>query len=556
MMPVMRAPLIGLITFAIALTTLAAAPPPTRGAKGMVAADNLLASQAGAEVIQRGGNAVDAAIAAALSSGVVMPSGSGLGGGGFAVVSMGGQHYTLDFREVAPAKAHRDMFLDARGEVVPKLSTEGGLAVAVPSEGRGLSALHRKYGRLTLAQIAAPAVRQATEGFEVGAHLAGSLSRLPGVAPLLFGAPTVPNEGELVRRVALASTIRTWAKSGGEALNVGPIAKELASAAQAAGGVLTAEDLAAVAPKERAPLVGKYRGYTLVTMPPPSSGGAVLLQLLAALEGFEIQELGHNSSAHVHLLAELMKHAYADRARVMGDPDFVKVPVDALLAPARIAEIQRSVWPSRTFPSDRYGAPIDAPRDAGTLHVSALDASGLAVALTTTINTSFGSQVFAPKSGVLLNNQMDDFVAKPGVPNAFGLIGLESNAITPGKRPLSSMTPTIVYDAQGRVVMVVGASGGSTIISATLQIICNVLDFGMDPAEALAAPRMHHQWMPDLVNLDVGFPEDVVRGLESRGHTVKVSEHFSAAQVIVWGADGQMTAASDPRKGGAPAAAR
>lgn len=550
-----RSGLLALLTALCVLLQVGAAPPPARGTRGMVAADHPLASQAGAEVLARGGNAVDAAIAAALSSGVVQPAGSGLGGGGFALAVRGESRLALDFREIAPAGARREHYVDAAGALVPKASLVGGRAVAVPLEGRGLAELHRRLGRLGLAALAEPAIRQARDGFAVGPHLARALADLPAVGPALFGAVQVPTEGDVVRRQALGATLRAWARSGGEALSVGPLAEDLAAAVQQAGGTLTVEDLAAHQPKERVPLVGQYRGYTVVSFPPPSSGGAVLLQALSVLEGFDLKGLGHNSSEHLHLLAEVFKHAYADRAAVMGDPDFTPVPVERLLDAARIEDIRRAIYPTRTFPPERYGTPLEPPRDAGTLHISTLDAEGLAVALTTTINTSFGSQVVAPRSGVLLNNQMDDFVLQPGVPNAFGLIGREANAVQAGKRPLSSMSPTIVLDAQGRVVLVVGASGGSTIISATLQVISNLLDFGMNPAEAVGAPRMHHQWMPDQLSLDEGYPLDVVRNLEARGHTVKVWRAFSAVQAILV-QDGVMWGASDPRKGGAPAALR
>jgi len=538
----------------LSLGLVAAAPPPERGVAGMVSTDHALASQAGAAVLAAGGNAVDAAVAAALSCGVVQPSSSGLGGGGFAVVVDGDTQYVLDFREVAPSGASRDMFQDAAGEVVPDASTRGGLAVAVPGEARGLAELHRRFGALPLKDVVEPAYEQARRGFPVGEHLHKSLVRFPEIAPQLFDAVSEPPAvGEVVTRRALARTLKAYAKSGGEALNQGPIAASMAAAVAAAGGVLTEADLAAYQPTEREPLVGTYREHTLVTMPPPSSGGAVLLQVLAVVEAWELDTLGQNSAEHLHLLAESMKHAYADRAAVMGDPAFTDVPLDQLLSPERVLAVRGAFDPARTLPRDAYGAAVAPTSDSGTQHISVIDGDGMAVALTTTVNTSFGSKVVDPATGLLFNNEMDDFVSKPGVPNAFGLVGREANAVEPGKKPLSSMTPTVVLDPDGEVLMAVGASGGPFIISSTLQVISNVLDFGMDAAEAVSAPRMHHQWTPELLFMDaVGHPVDVQRALQERGHTLRVFPFFSAVQIVTR-ADGQTFGASDPRKGGAPA---
>ena len=535
----------------LALGLLAAAPYPETG-QGMVAADHELASWAGAEVLRRGGNAADAAVAAVLAAGVVQPAGSGLGGGGFAVVVNGEERTVLDFREVAPAAASADMFLDEAGEVVPNSSRVGGLAVGVPGEARGLAQLQRDHGSLSFNDVARPAVSLAKGGFPAGAHLVAALDDKPHLAPLLFdSAPTDVHVDLVLRRRALARTIEAWARTKGDALYTGAIAKGMVDAVRSSGGVLTTEDLAAYEPTVREPLVGTYRGHTVVTMPPPSSGGAALLQMLSVLEGHDLEGLGHNSSAHIHLLAEAMKHAYADRAEFMGDPAFVDVPIDEMLHADRIAEIQSSIWPTRTFGRDHYGTLAGIPDDAGTQHISTMDASGMAVALTTTINTSFGSQVVDPRSGLLMNNQMDDFVAKPGVPNAYGLVGKESNAVEPGKKPLSSMTPTVVLDEDGEVVLVVGGSGGPFIISSTMQVISNVLDFEMDAADAVAVPRIHHQWVPELLFVDEGLPADVVLMLEARGHEVKQRNFYSCVQLIIGRPDG-VEGASDPRKGGWP----
>lgn len=547
----MRPVAVRMIFFAPLLAFLLAVAPVVRG-RAMVAADHALAAEAGAEVLGGGGNAVDAAVAAALSGGVVQPAGSGLGGGGFAVVRLpGADPVVLDFREVAPARATRDQYRTPGGGVDGAASKDGPSAVAVPAEARGLAELVRRYGRLDLAAVAAPAIRQARDGFPVGRHLARALGRTPypQVRALFTVGGRIATEGDVVRRPVLASTLERWAATGGEVVHAG----EGAAAVAAIGGP-TVEDLAGYRCKDRVPLVGRYRGHTVITMPPPSSGGVALLQLLGVLEGYDLRALGRGSADYVHLLAEAMKHAYSDRAHHLGDPDFVEVPLERLLSAERIDGIQAAIRPTRAFAPDHYGPLLAPPADAGTAHVSAVDAEGGAAALTTTINNPFGSGVVVDALGIVLNDQMDDFAAAPGVPNAFGLVGAAANEITPGKRPLSSMTPTIVLDADGRVVVVIGASGGSQIISSTLQVLVAVLDFGLDPQEAVTVPRMHHQWVPDVLVVEPGHGPEVVRELEARGHHVTQEEHFSAVQVLVRQPDGSWAGGADPRKGGWPAA--
>jgi gamma-glutamyltranspeptidase/glutathione hydrolase len=540
----------------LSLGLLALAPPPERSRAGMVATDHALASAAGATVLAAGGNAVDAAVAAALSCGVVQPAGSGLGGGGFAVVVYGDERLVLDFREVAPGGASSGMFLGPDGEVVEGASTKGGLAVAVPAEGRGLAELHRRLGRLPLKEVVAPALAQAARGFPVGEHLHESLARFPQMSGALFDdLSAVPEVGDRVTRRTLGRTLKRYARTDGQALSEGPLAESIAATVRAAGGVLTAADLSGYQPVERDPLVGEYRDHTVITMPPPSSGGAVLLQSLAALEAWDLAALGHNSAAHLHLLAEVFQHAYADRAAFMGDPAFTEVPLERMLSEQRILEVRRAVDPERTLPRDAYGTDAAPVEDAGTQHIAVIDGDGMAVSLTTTINTAFGSEVVDPLTGVLLNNEMDDFVAAPGVPNAFGLVGREANAVEPGKKPLSSMTPTVVLDPDGEVLMAVGGSGGPFIISTTLQVISNVLDFGLSASEAVSAPRMHHQWVPELLFLDLlGHPADVQQGLIDRGHSLKSFPFFSAGQLVLR-QDGWLYGAADPRKAGEAAGA-
>jgi len=534
-----------------ALLSLGAAPPPALGRRGMVAADHLLASEAGASIIATGGNAVDGIVAAALAAGVVQPSASGLGGGGFAVLmAPDGQLSALDFREVAPAAAHRDLFVQSAD---PKASVRGGLAVAVPMEGPGLALLHARHGRLPLRRVVAPAYRLAHEGFEPGAHLLKSLASYEegGLIEAIFGPGVKPSAGERARRAKLATALERFGRGGAAAMQTGEIAEDIVRSAKATGGVLTAQDLAAATPEDRAPLLGSYRGWRVVTMPPPSSGGVVILQALAVLEGLPVAEYGHNSAEYLHLLVEVLKHGFADRAQHMGDPDRAPVDTAMLLSAERISAIRRAILPSRTLPTGAYGAAVDPGRDAGTQHISALDSDGWGVALTTTVNTSFGSGVVTERFGIVLNNEMDDFVARPGVPNAFGLVGSARNEVAAGARPLSSMSPTLLIGPQGQRIAV-GGSGGPFIISSTLQAILNVVDFGMSPSQAVSEPRVHHQWQPELLFVDEGLSPDTIALLAARGHTIKQIPFFSAVQLLSADAAG-ISGGSDPRKGGWPA---
>ena len=470
------------------------------------------------------------------------------------VLAPDGTTHVLDFREVAPSAATQDMYQKASD---PQASRIGGLAVAVPGEASGLVALHERWGRLSLDDVAAPAIRLSRDGFVVEAHLAKSLHNM-GKSAIelsegLFDRAQVPLQGDRVQRLKLAKTLEAFASSSGRALSEGKIAEDIVDAAQEAGGILSRADLVAYAPKDREPLVGMYRGWKIVTMPPPSSGGAVLLQVLGVLEATELTKAEAHSAGYYHRLAEAMKHAFADRARFMGDPERVNVPLNQLLSRERIEAVQKDFDPSRTRSPEHYGTTtIHSGTDGGTQHISVLDSDGLGVALTTTINTSFASRVVAPKSGILLNNEMDDFVARPGQPNHYGLVGSEANAVAPGARPLSSMSPTILVSPDGTERIVVGASGGPFIISSTLQAIVNVVDFGMDPAEAVSVPRIHHQWVPDLLFVDTHTSPDTIAALEALGHTVKVMDFFSSVQLIHGSEDG-MRGASDPRKGGWPA---
>lgn len=530
--------------YALLLLLACASPRPTPGA---VAADHPLASEAGAQVLRRGGNAVDAAVAAALAGGVVQPQSSGLGGGGFAVVVAPGKDpVALDFREVAPSTATAGMFLDGEGRPIPGASEHGPLAVAVPGEPRGLAELLRRFGSLTPQEVAAPAIALARDGFPVGESLArasASWSREHGdqLFPLLFdGVDHPPREGERVRRTRLAATLERWAAGGGDFPMEGPF---------------PASDRDAYRVVVRAPLVGTWRGLTLVTMPPPSSGGVVILQALRALEAWP-PAADPMDPADVGRAVEALQHGFADRARWMGDPDFVDVPVERLLSDEHVEAVRaamRSVGAPpacRTLEPGAYGLPLDGALDGGTHHISAMDGGGVAVALTTTINTHFGSGVVDPVSGVLLNDEMDDFVVAPGVANAFGLVGNARNAVAPGKRPLSSMSPTLVLDGQGQPSLSLGASGGPRIITGTLEVTRAVLEAGLSPEAALDLPRYHHQWSPPTLFVEPQVPAATRQALQSCGHRVEERGPENAVQVVQRLPDGTFRAASDPRKGG------
>jgi gamma-glutamyltranspeptidase/glutathione hydrolase len=545
---------------ALPAVALAASHPPARATKGMVSADNTMASQAGAEMLRRGGDAADAAVATALMLGVVQPFASGIGGGGFAVVwrADAKQAYALDFREVAPAAATADMYLDADGNVIPKASTRGPKAAGVPGELRGLHALHQRHGTLPWPTVVEPALRAARDGFPAGQLLVKrirskqqDLKARPALAKVWLPDGKVPAIGQLMKHPDLARTLEAVARDGADAFYTGDVARRLAAAMKADGGLITEADLSGYAPKERPLVAATWRGFRILSMPPPSSGGAVIVQVLRVLEDTDLAALGHNSSAYLHRLTEALKHAFADRARVMGDPDFTPVPIDALVGDDAIARVRGAFRPDATLERAAYGGDFGIPEDGGTSHFNVVDADGDAIALTTTINLSFGSMYIAGDTGVLMNDEMDDFVAKPGVPNAFGLVGRAANAIAPGKRPLSSMSPTLVLK-DDRVVLAAGASGGPTIITGTLQVLLNVLVFEMNPRQAVEAPRIHHQWVPEAMIIEPEIPLDVHEALRRRGHALRPMRRFNSVQAIRVSAEGQ-TGASDPSKMGAPA---
>jgi gamma-glutamyltranspeptidase/glutathione hydrolase len=548
-----------LLLLATVLVSASRAAPAAWAPHGMVASEHRLASQAGVEMLKRGGNAVDAAVATAFAVCVLNPSSCGIGGGGFMLIYLARAHraVALDYREVAPAAATRDMFVRA-GKVAPDLSLHGGLAVAVPGEVAGLSEALRRYGKLPLATVMQPAIRLARDGFPVGAHLEKEITQnlaglraAPALARIFLHADGTPLlAGESVRQSALAETLQRIARGGARVFYHGDIAARIVRSDQAAGGVLTESDLARYRPTWRIPLQTTYASNTVYAMPPPSAAG-VVLEVLGILHGDDLGALGRDSPAYLHLLAEAMKHAFADRAQLYGDPDAVEVPLQRLLAPQNTAALRQRIVTTRTLDQSAYGSSAlqAAPTgDHGTSHLSVMDADGNAVACTTTINTGFGSMVVAEGTGIVLNNEMDDFAVQPGVPNVYGLVGSAANAIAPHKRPLSSMAPIIVtHDAEP--VLAIGGSGGPLILSGTLQVLLNVLDFHLDATAAVAASRIHDQWMPPVLVVEPGVPAAARDVLAGYGHTVKEVSAMGAIQAVRRDA-GVFEGVSDPRKGG------
>jgi gamma-glutamyltranspeptidase/glutathione hydrolase len=541
----------------------AAMPAPLAaawGVRGMVASEHALASEAGAEMLERGGNAVDAAVATAFAVCVLNPSSCGIGGGGFMLLYLAPQQraFALDYREVAPAAAWRDMFI-RDGQAAPELSRQGGLAVGVPGEVAGLTAALNRWGTLPLATVMAPAIRHARDGFPAGKHLAGEIARrrdalraVPALAQIFLHADGTPlTEGDTIRQPQLAATLQAVADAGPTAFYRGAVAEAIVRSVDASGGLITASDLADYKPVWRAPLQIDYRGDRVFAMPPPSSA-SLLLAVLRLLEHDDLRQLGHNSATYVHLLAEALQHGFADRARFYGDPDVVDMPVQQLLSRANTSALRQRISAARTFDEEAYGSMrLDAglsAGDRGTSHLSVIDASGNAVACTTTINTGFGALLVAGDTGVILNNQLDDFSAQPGVPNVFGLVGSEANAVAPGKRPLSSMSPVIVTRS-GRARLALGGSGGPLIVSGTLQVLLNILVFDLDARSAVAAPRIHHQWSPPLLVVEPGVEEAVRVTLARLGHSVKEVPAMGAVQVVRV-ENGLFEGAADPRKGG------
>ena len=538
---------------AIAVPIWAAQPVHARHA--MVVTAEQLATGAGAAVLAAGGNAVDAAVAVGFALAVTHPSAGNIGGGGFMLVRFAdGRSTFIDFRERAPGKASRNMYLDASGKATDD-SVVGYRAAGVPGSVRGFEYASKKYGRKPWAEVVAPAVALAEKGFPVSYGFAKSLR---GSAELLgksteskriFLRAGKPYEaGETFVQPDLARTLRRIGEQGARDFYEGETAHLLAADMERHGGLVTLADLKDYAVVERAPLTGAYRGYNIITAPPPSSGGPGILQMLGVLEGSGYEKPGAGSAAALHYLAETMRRYFADRAVSMGDPDFVKVPVAALLAPAYIAQLRKSIDPEHATPSAQiHGRPL-GPESSETTHYSIVDSDGNAAAVTYTLNFGYGNGVTVPGLGFLLNDEMDDFAAKPGEANAFGLVQGEANAIQPRKRPLSSMTPTIVT-RDGKLDLVLGTPGGPTIINTVLEVLLNVVDFGMNVQDAVDFPRIHHQWLPDQLLMERGFSPDTVALLKARGHDVRMVGSIGEVAAIQV-RDGWLEGAADPRTEG------
>jgi len=503
-------------------------PVVSRG--GMVVSQERLASEVGSRILSEGGNAIDAAVATGFALAVTFPQAGNIGGGGFMLIHLARERRTVavDYRELAPQAAHRDVFLDESGQVVTARSQFHLQAAGVPGTVAGLCHVLRSYGTMTLAQVLAPAIELARKGIVVTDTLvqalawrAEQLRSDPASAGYFYHADGGALQvGEVWRQRDLAWSLKQIARHGEQAFYQGAVARKLVDAMVQGGGLITLDDLAGYRVVEREPVRGTYRGYDVVSMPPPSSGGVHLIQMLNMLETWDLAALEHNSAAYIHRVAAAMQRAYADRSRFLGDPDFVDVPVARLTDKRYAAALARSVDLNRSTPSAAIAPGILLPEESPqTTHFSVWDRHGNVVSNTYTLNFSFGSGISVPGAGFLLNNEMDDFSAKPGVPNAYGLLGAEANSVAPRKRPLSSMTPTIVLRG-GQPLLATGSPGGSTIINVVLQEILNVIDFKMNVAEATAAPRFHHQWLPDSLILEPGISPDTRALLRQMGYQV------------------------------------
>jgi gamma-glutamyltranspeptidase/glutathione hydrolase len=536
----------------------------------MVASTSDIASRIGVDVMKQGGNAVDAAVAVALALAVTWPSAGNLGGGGFMLIRKAdGTAEAIDYRERAPLAATRDMYLDEKGNVIRGASTVGYKAVAVPGTAAGLALAHKRHGKMKWADLVEPARKLAAEGFSVNYHLARSLrgrSTVERMAPFAESRRIFQRDGkfygmgETFVQSDLAGTLDRL-KANPRDFQAGETARLIVADMKANGGLITLDDLSGYEPTVRTPLRGTYRGYEIITMPPPSSGGIALIEMLNMLEAYDLEALGWHSSRYVHHVVEAMRRAFADRAQHLGDTDFVKVPVDVLTSKKYAEERRKSIDPSKASNSREAGSGAPAAYESpDTTHFTVVDADGNVVSNTYTLNDSYGSGVTARGTGVLLNDEMDDFTAKPGVPNDYQLIQGEANAIAPRKRPLSSMTPTIVMK-DGKVLFAVGSPGGPTIINTVLQVIVNVVDFGMDIQEAISAPRFHHQWLPDEIYWEpYGINPDTRATLERMGHRFRHVAGTGSTPGYIGDAHGvaidpntgMRMGASDPRLGGAP----
>jgi gamma-glutamyltranspeptidase/glutathione hydrolase len=551
------------VAILLSQTLAAAAREPVRAKHGIVASTNEVASRVGVEIMKRGGNAVDAAIAVAFALAVTHPAAGNLGGGGFMMIRLkDGRCTAIDYREMAPAAAHRDVYLDKNGKLI---EGEGGSlvgyrAAGVPGTVRGMELALKNYGsgKLTWSQLVEPARRLAANGFVVTHELARSLrgsrdhlSKYPETKRIYLKGGNFYDEGELFRQPELAATFARLQRFGPNEFYTGEIARMIVADMKRNNGLMTLDDLRGYVAKERTPLRGNYRGHEIISMPPPSSGGAVLIEMLNILEGYDLKAFEASSSDRYHLMAEAMRRAFADRSEYMGDTDFVKVPIAGLIDKSYATTLRATIKTDRASTS----AEVRAGRPAGyesddTTHFTVVDADGNAVANTYTLNDSYGSSATVKGAGIILNNEMDDFAAKPGTANMYGLIQGERNAVAPRKRPLSAMTPTIVLRKDGSLWFTVGSPGGPTIINTVLCVITNVIDYDMNIQQAIDAPRIHHQWLPDeLVGEPYGLSGDTQRALTSRGHALAKQRYLGDAEgIMIEQKTGVRLGATDPRR--------
>ncbi len=530
---------------------------PEQGTRAMVVTSHFLATASAQEVLKNGGNAIDAAVTAAFSLAVTQPRSGNIGGGGFMLISSEKRNevVAIDYREKAPSSAHEDMFLDQHGEADKQASRFSHKSAGVPGTVAGLALALEKYGTISLRKAMAPAIDLAQHGFPVTPRFSKGLKaaekrlkKWPASTRHFYKADGSYYEpGDLFVQKELAATLKRISAKGASEFYEGKTAELLVSEMQRHGGLISMQDMKSYQPVIRKPIHGNYRGYDIYSMSPPSSGGVHVVQILNILEGYPITELGHNSAQTLHLMAEAMKYAYADRSRYLGDEDFVNVPLKGLVSKDYASSIQEMIDPDLVTASKTIspGQPTGYESNE-TTHFSIVDQHGNAVSNTYTINFSYGSGITVEGAGFLLNNEMDDFSTKPGTPNAYGLIGGAANKIEPGKRMLSSMSPTIVKH-NGRNFLITGSPGGSRIITTTLQVIMNVIDHGLNIQSAVAAPRMHHQWLPDELRIEEGISPDTIKKLEDMGHVVKQKSAMGAIQSILI-KDGIMYGGSDPRR--------
>jgi gamma-glutamyltranspeptidase/glutathione hydrolase len=528
---------------ALSAPAVAVSQPPLESTQGMVVTAQHLASDVGAAVLRQGGNAIDAAVAVGYALAVTHPVAGNLGGGGFMTIHLAnGKDTFINFREKAPLAATRDMYLDAAGNPVAARSLKGWLASGVPGTVLGLETARREYGTMSREALIAPAIELADQGFVL---VRGDIDDFdpgdtrfreqPNVAAIFLRDGRYPEPGERLVQHQLANTLRLIQAGGSDAFYRGPIAAAVADASAAHGGILTRADFAAYTVTESAPITCRYRGYTVISAPPPSSGGVVLCQMLEVLEAYPLKDYGFHSSAEVHVLTEAMRSGFYDRNTYLGDPAFVQNPLERLLSPAHVAEIRARIAPGHAGNSASLGKAGGAADKRHTTHYSIVDRAGNAVSVTYTLNDNFGAEVIAGDTGFFLNDEMDDFSAKPGASNLYGLVEGEANSIAPGKQPLSSMTPTIVLQ-DGKPVLVLGTPGGSRIITTVLEVIVNVIDHGMTVQEAIDAPRIHHQWLPDtLAGEPFALSADTSAALTRMGYRVVPLEPWgsgNAAAII------------------------